>query len=882
MTKKKNKLLIIDSNALIHRAFHALPELTDPDGRPVQGIYGYLSLLFKAIDQMNPTHIIAAFDLPGKTIRHEQFKAYKETRSKQPQELYDQFPRLKELLEKFKIPIAELEKYEADDVIGTLAKKASDDTEVIILTGDLDTLQLVDDNIVVSTFKKGLSNTVVYDDAAVKERFGGLGPDEMNDYKGLKGDSSDNIPGVPRIGEKTAIKLINKFPTLEVLYRALEDEKTQEKLINEKFITKSLAENLIEHKDQALFSRELATIYTDLDIEVSLKDAQWPQFSAATVREAVLSFGFKSLAPRIPEAHDGLFADHGADEPQPTPKSTIRELKTTSEFKKLAGDLKKSKQFAFYIGESSIYIANNCKEPVSVPFQLLDPNNLKLLGEVFMSDALKVSHDVKRQILHLYSKGVTMSMSIFDTMIGAWILAPDRRSYEIDTLLQIPPDELNEQEIVSHICDMYREQTDALRAKDLDRVFSDLEMPLLPVLAAMEIHGIGFNPSTLSALGKKLSQRLEKLRKSIYKHGGGEFNINSPKQIVEILFTKLSLPTHGIRKTPTGAISTNESELKKLKGAHPIVDDILEYRELFKLVSTYIDTLPKFAGDDGRIHTTFLQTGTVTGRVASENPNVQNIPIRTEWGMKIREAFTPAPGHTFVSIDYSQIDLRVAAHISGDSTMVKAFKDGADIHAITAAKVFGIKEDKVTSDQRRQAKAVNFGILYGLSSFGLSQSTGMSRPEAQEFIDAYFKEFPKLKDYIEETREFAKKKGYVETLLGRKRYMSQISSGGYQARAAAEREAVNMPVQGTSADIMKLAMIKISDELLTEDNSNLKDWSIKMLLQIHDDLLFEIKDEHVDKAIKEITKLMESAYKLDVPLKVDVKTGHNWGQMNAV
>lgn len=739
MPKKKSlksnsgqeKIVIIDSHALIHRAYHALPVLTSPQGQPVQAVYGFASVLLRVLKELKPEYIVAAFDSAGPTFRHEEFEDYKAHRPVTDDELINQFPLVHELVAAFNIPVLQKPGFEADDIIGTVVEKLKNKKglQKIIVTGDLDCLQLVDgENVLVYTLRKGVSDTVIYDKAAVKERFEGLSPNQMTDYKGLKGDVSDNIPGVPGIGEKTAIALLKEYGSLENLYKNL----NKLKIKNPK-----LFEKLSANKEQAFLSKKLATIKRDMPIDFDIKKAAFDAANDAEIKKMFFRLGFRSLINRL-------------DELKATPSETKSEA-----------------------------------------------NQGQLIGD---------------ELEDYFKKGIF-----------------SQRIYQ-------------------------------------------LEKDLRPVLRRMEQNGVLLDTELLKNLSRKFATELSDVQKKITDMAGEDFNINSPKELGRIIFEKLNLGGPRLKKTKTGAYSTAFKELEKLKNTHPIFPLLLRWRELSKLKSTYVDALPKLVAADGRLHTTYKQLGAVTGRLASENPNLQNIPVRGEYGAEIRRAFVALEGSLLLSADYSQMELRLAAVMSGDEKMIGTFNKGEDIHTRTAAEVFDVSMEKVTKDMRREAKALNFGILYGMGPRAFAQSAGVSLSEAQEFIRKYESDFAGLAKFIREMKRKAYTQGFVQTLWGRKRYLEGLSSGNPGLRAAAERMAVNMPIQGTSADIIKAAMVEL-------DKKFGRDKNIKMLLQVHDQLVFEVKKDKVEKYAPEIKKIMEGVVKLAVPLAVDMEVGPSWGEL---
>ncbi|MDP3710427.1 MAG: DNA polymerase I [bacterium] len=737
------KLVLIDSHAIIYRAYHALPPMNTPKGEPVNAVYGFASILIRIIRELKPDYIAAAYDLPGPTFRQVVYERYKAHRPETPDELSSQFGKARELLETFGILVFQKESYEADDIIGTIIKEVEKkkDVETVIVTGDMDALQLVKPGVRVYSMKKGVSETVTYDEAAVKERYG-LEPSQLVDFKGLKGDPSDNIAGVKGIGEKTATELLKNFKSIEGVYKAL--KKTPQRF------SATLAEKLRAGEEDAKMSRELARIKNDVSIDFNLDEAK---FKGSLARPEVLQvfnkFGFTSLIKRL-----GASPEKG-----------------------------------------------------SVPVK----------------------------------KGVQASLLNLPT-------AETNTETKLDAKFTLSPFLLKE-----------------------------VEEPLTPILRKMEKRGILLDLVFLEKLSKRIGQKIGKLEKDIFELAGEEFNINSTRELSRILFDKLKISTEGLRRTEKGGvISTGASELEKLKDQHEIIHGILQYRELAKLRNTYIDSLPKLVdAKDGRIHTTYDQFGAATGRLSSSNPNLQNIPIMSEEGREIRKAFVSQDGYELASFDYSQIELRVAAHLADDKKMIEAFRKGEDIHSLTASEVYNIPLDKVTPDLRRAAKTLNFGVLYGMGSQAFSESTGMSRSEAKKFIDGYFHYFAGVKHYIEETKKFARENGYVQTLYGRIRQIPEINSASWRIKREAERMAVNMPIQGTATgDIVKMAMVKV-DKWIQENKLEDK---VKMLLQVHDELVFEIEKSFVKKAALIIKNLMEGSARLKVPIVVEVKAGKNWGE----
>lgn len=865
------RFVIIDALALIHRAFHALPPLSDKKGRPVNALYGFSSVLLKMLKDLKPDFIAAAFDLAAPTFRDKIFASYKAQRPKTPEALTSQIPLVKEMLEAFNIKILQKEGFEADDIIGSLSKwlnKNYPDIECIIVTGDLDTLQLISDKTKVYTLKKGIGEIAMYGLKEVKQRYNLL-PEQLTDYKGLVGDASDNIPGASGIGEKTAQKLLSRFKNLEGIYKNLDAKE----------ISAKIKKILKEQKQEVFFSRDLATIHRDLPIREKLSDFAAQDYNKEKIINKILEFGFRSFLKRLPFDSADLPAARLSLQSQIQSYEKIPPLSIikNSSSKETALFFRDNKEiFIAAVDNKSLIVANQKLAYKIAVDKIVDKN---VDNEIIAYDAKNIFKLLLQSNLNIQ---LNFADKIFDIKIAAWLNNPDQKNLSLEKLCQKyelqsftekeSPLKLNERIYFSF--KLKEILKGSLQKNDLLKIYREIELPLIPILAKMELEGIGVSKQALAKLSQELNNEITNLEKEIYQLAGVKFNINSPKQLAPVLFEKLKLPTDQIIKTPKGALSTDETELKKLAGLHPIIEKILAFRELSKLKNTYTDVLPNYLDENSRVHTTFDQTGTATGRLSSLEPNLQNIPVRTDWGRRLRETFEARPGYRFVSFDFSQIELRLMAHFSKDPHLIAAFKEDKDIHAITAAKIHNLKENEVTPEQRRQAKTLNFGILYGLSSFGLSQATGMSRQEAKKFIKNYLAQFPGVKAYIEKAKKEASLKGYVETLFGRKRFLPALKNAGFRARLQAQREAVNAPLQGTVADLMKIAMIKTFKFL-----ENYPKGSGFLLLQIHDDLLFEIKENLVMELAPKIKNIMENVFKLNVPLKVDVKVGINWGQM---
>lgn len=930
MAQKAKTFLILDANAILHRSFHALPPLTSKDGTVVNAVYGFATTLLKALKEFRPGYLAVAFDVKGPTFRHKEYKEYKATRVKAPDEFYEQIPIAHDLLDSFNIPVFELEGYEADDVIGTLAKKTEDKANVIIATGDMDALQLVDDNIKVFTLRKGVNDTVVYDAKAVKERYG-LTPDQIVDYKALAGDSSDNIPGVKGVGEKTATDLLRMFGDLETLYKEIEKDSSKARKIKD-----AVKNKLINDKKNAFLSQKLATIDCDTPVKFSLEDTAKQKFDNDKVILLFQKLGFKSLMARLPKDQMSIFGEQTEDKGGDT---EVEYEKITTRKKVELFELPKNSKAKYELVNTkeafSTFLERAKKQKifaVDTETTSLEPHDARLLGisfswkenegyfvglpiiedkEIFGKlkklledpNIQKIGHNLKYDYAILKLAGIVINPISFDTMVASYLTNAGTRQHKLDTIAfnefayrmvpiesligvgkkKISMEDVSQDKLSWYACEdadftwrIYDVMKKRLAKDNLTGLFEKIELPLIPVLADMELAGIAIDSPFLAQLEKKAGKRLIELTKSIYEHAGKEFNINSPLQLKEILFDDLQITAEKIKRTKTG-LSTAASELEKMRGEHPIVENIIEYRELAKLQSTYIEALPKLVNKKTeRVHTSYNQAVTATGRLSSSDPNLQNIPIRTELGAEIRKAFIAKPGMRLISADYSQIELRVVASIASDEKMIESFRKGEDIHKRTAADVYEIALEEVTKEQRYAAKEVNFGVLYGMGVMGLASRKGITREHAREFIDKYFTVHHWIKDYIESTKVLAYNLGYVETLLGRRRYIPDIHSTMRQVRSAAERMAVNMPVQGTAADLMKLAMIEVQKSLFKVSRES------KLLLQVHDELVLEVPQSDVNKVAKFIVETMNGVYKLKVPIETEVKEGKNWGDMNEV
>jgi DNA polymerase-1 len=768
--RKLEKLVLLDAHAILHRAYHALPEFMSPQGEPTGGLYGLVTMLIKIVGELKPDYLIACYDLPDTTFRKQIYDNYKAGRAKADEGLVAQMIRSRDVFTAFNIPIYDKPGFEADDILGTIVEqmKKRKDLQIIVASGDMDTLQLVsDEKVLVYTLKKGINDTILYDEEKVKARFG-FGPELLPDYKGLRGDPSDNIIGITGIGEKTATDLIVNFGSIEEIYKKLKKNKEQ-------FLKAGIKERIVklleEGEEEAEFSRVLATIRRDVPIKFELPDKKWREGAdLAPIEKLFSELGFRTLGARVK-------------------------------------------------------LALNAPE--------------KPGGQALSTD----------------SQGLASGLDE-ETKIAIWLLNSDVTDPKPEDL-KVPKEKLLEE----------------IKEKNLEKVYQEIELPLIPIIQKAEERGILVDKKKMEKLSSEYHEELTKLEKKIYEQAGTEFNINSPKQLGEILFDKMQLTVKGLKKTAGGARSTRESELLKLKDVHPVIAEILRYRELQKLVSTYLDAIPKLLDQNNRLHTHLHQTGTTTGRMSSSEPNLQNIPADENHGDKIRAAFIATPGHKWLSLDYSQIEMRVLALLSGDEELTRIFKSGEDVHTAVAARVFKVREEDVTREMRRRAKVINFGIIYGMGVTALQKNLNSTRAEAQEFYDQYFIAFPKINAYFEKVKAEAKKFGYTETYFGRRRYFPGLKAHLPYIVAMNERMAMNAPLQGTAADIVKIAMKKVDNEIKSHDWEN----SAHLLLQVHDELIFEVENKIVSEVKKVIEKTMETVVDVGIPFTVTAAEGDNWG-----
>ena len=853
--KKKKRLVLLDMHAILHRAFHALPAFSSAKGEPTGALYGFVAFLLKALRELKPDYIAACYDLPGPTFRHAAYEKYKGQRPELASDLALQITRSYDILKIFGIPFFEDTKFEADDIIATISEKMkkTKEVEIIVASGDLDTLALAEgERVKVFTLRKGLNDTVIYDEKKVEERFG-FGPELLPDYKGLRGDPSDNIPGVPGIGEKGATELITKFGGLDEIFKALKKDKAS---LLKAGIKERIVGLLEAHEEEALFSRELGSVRKDVPIEFDLEKTAWPDgYDRRKVEELFKELGFISLLSRLP-------AESSAE---------VGLLEAEVELEKNLYFLKKEKKVFWHMDGEKIYTVGENKKAAESNFG--DP----ALGELLSAEKSHYFFDAKK-IFHTLSPEKPPSVS-FDLKIAAWLSRPGLQNIDMIGAIHIflPKESINEGDTLKAtmlLPDLAAALEKEIKEKNLSRILEEIELPLIPVLFKMEQVGVGVDGAFLKKLSSQFKKKLETLQEKIWKMCGAEFNISSPRQLSEILFGKLNLTIKGLKKTGKGVLSTRESELSKLKGAHPVISEILSYRELTKIKSTYLDTIPKILDKEGRVHTTFDQTGAATGRLSSSDPNLQNIPIRSEVGREMRKAFRARDGFELIAFDFAQVELRIAAILSGDKKIKKAFQEGKDIHAITAAEVFNVPEEQVTEGMRREAKVINFGILYGMGVNALAAALEVPRAQAQEFWEEYFRDFAGVYEFLQKTKASAHAKGYVETLFGRRRYLPEIHSQAEYIRKEAERMAVNAPIQGTAADIVKLGMIR-SQKLIEEEFEG----GAFQILQIHDELLFEVQKNLVPKFSRKVRAILEGIYEGDVVLQVEVKAGPNWGEM---
>lgn len=927
-------LYLLDGHAIAYRSYFALTSggsahFTTSKGEPTAGVFGFAGRLIRLFEQEEPDYVAVSFDT-GRTFRHEMYADYKGTRAKMPDDLRGQIERIREMVDDFNIPRVEIDNYEADDVIGSLARWATEEKGLVvkIITGDRDLLQLVTNSIVVSLPDRKNGQDKDYFPEDVLERMG-VRPDQIVDYKALVGDPSDNIPGVRGIGDKTAIELLQKYETLDNIYAHLDEIKGR------------AFKPLSEEREAAYLSRDLARIRTDLPVVLDLEQARPAHFDPCKVEDLFAELEFRTLTKRLEKMNarlnptmqaknaiqSSLFPDADLpiseqQEASDLPFKTVI-VQDEASLEACVNELKMAKQIAFDTETTGldpmlselvgISLAADPGRGYYIPVghekgTQLGLDQIRKALQPILTDLKieKVAHNAKFDLVVLQQAGFQVTPISFDTMVAEWLINPTSRNLglkaqaytrlgvqmtEIEELIGKGKNQITMAQVPIEKAALYaaadavmtlklvKPMTQDLVTHVADRLYLELENPLIPILADMEEAGISLDGDLFETFSAELTVEVDRLTEQACLLAGEVFNLNSTQQLSDILFEKLALePPDRSRKTSSGKYSTSAEVLESMRGLHPLVDIILEYRELSKLRSTYVDALPTQVNPKtGRVHTTFNQTGTVTGRIASQNPNLQNIPIRTELGRKVRQGFIAAPGHKLLAVDYSQIELRIVAHMAQDQAMIKAFKEGQDVHAATAAAIEDVPLGEVTRQQRRHAKAINFGLIYGMSPFGLTRTTDLTLAEAENFVKEYFREFPGVKKWLDNTRLEATRQGYVETLLGRRRYFPALASGtSYTIRQRMEREAINAPVQGTAADIIKLAMIRLPEAI---KKAGLK---TRMILQVHDELIFEVPESELEEATKLVTQVMESALELSVPLLTEARVGHNWAELTVV
>lgn len=921
----REKLILVDGHSLAYRAFHALPvDMQTASGELTNASFGFTSMLLTVLADEKPDYVIVTFD-KGPSFRVREYAEYKAHREKMPGEMRSQMARIQEIVAALGFPIVVLPDYEADDVLGTLSRQAAGQgLDVVIVTGDRDALQLVEEHITVLTSGRRFSDTLHYTPEKVRERYGGLEPAQLIDLKALMGDKSDNIPGVRGVGEKGGIKMLKQYDSLDGIYEHLDE------------LTTRYQNALTKGRDSAYLSQKLGRIVRDAPVTLDLANAKMDRgYDRDRVLALFQQLGFRSLARRLPDtsaaamdaARGGqlsLFGDDAAEETAAPAPSLGKYclLDSESELADLASQLSQAAMVAFDTETTGtdpmsaslcgISITGREGEAWYVPVRAPEGEPVlpvetvvRHLGPVFADAGItKIGHNLKYDVKVIQRCGLDVNGTLFDTMIAEWLLDPgsrhlglknqawvrlgiqmteiteligrgrDQKTMDQVPLARVMPYAAADADMTFRLAAQLKPE---LEARGQMALFRDLEMPLLPVLVDMEMTGIKLDAAWLETLSGELAERLDGLQAEIFRHAGTEFNINSTQQLSDVLFGRLGLPARGVRKTKSGHYSTRAGVLEGFRGQHPIVDAILEHRELSKLKSTYVDALPQLVNaETGRVHTSYNPAGAVTGRLSSSNPNLQNIPIRTAEGRRVRRAFVADTGCLLIGADYSQVELRVMAHVSQDEGLIGAFERGEDVHATTAAAIYGVPLDEVTYDQRRIAKAVNFGLIYGQSAYGLSRQLGISVDEADTFITRYFERFPKAREYMDRVKADVEEKGYVDTLMGRRRFFPELRSDSRaptRQRQNAVRMAINTPIQGSAADIMKLAMLRAHAALR---ESGLR---AKMLLQVHDELVLEVPEAERDAVIALLREAMGGAFALVVPLKVDVEVGVNWDEM---
>lgn len=879
MSESRKKLAIIDGKSVFYRGYYAMPNLSTADGVPTGGVYGFATMALELIKKLQPDYVCVAWDKPKTNIRKrvEMYPEYKAGRKPAPPDFYTQIPILHDLLDAFGWPLYELDDYEADDIMGTLAVEAEKkNIETLLITSDLDVLQLVTHHVKVYALKRGFSNIEEFHPESFEQKYG-LKATQFLDLKALKGDSSDNIPGVPGIGEKTAIGLLQEYETLDGIYEHLDN------------IKESTRKKLEAGKESAYLSKKVAAIWCDAPMKLNLKEMDGTKIDAAALKTLLERLEFRSLVKALP-------ANMQAEAPKretiggvklDLPKNVL--ISTDAGLDRIKLDKKDelfihSRAAGKHGQDPQVLTVGSSEDSFTLDLTQLNHSKVKKTLEPLINNARFIGYDLKSDIKLLKNLGLELKNIEHDVLVAAYLINPLLRAQTLTELASVnlryegmafedlPTEDFLARgaDFIAVLRELYHGQCRALeQVPKIEMLAKDIEWPLIPVLADMELAGIKLDCPYMEKFSKQLDKSIKGLEKEIYKHAGYEFNIGSPGQLADVLFVKLNLPRAGIKKGKTG-LSTAASELDKLRGTHPIIDLIGQYREVTKLKNTYVDVLPKMVDENSRIHTTYNITVAPTGRLSSVDPNLQAIPVRTELGRHIRTAFVAGKGNMLVSADYSQQELRLAAVLSDDKDMIDAFNQDEDIHVQTAALVFGIDPKDVTKQQRYAAKAFNFGIIYGQGPHGLSASSGLEYGQAREFIRKYFEVRPKLKEFLDSLREQAKNQGFVETIMGRRRPTPDVNSPNFAVREGAYRAAVNMPMQGSAADIMKLAMVKIAEKLPAD---------AKILLQVHDSLIVEAPSEKAESVGEIMKQTMETAYELPIKLKADVSIGKNWGAL---
>lgn len=873
----RKRLLILDGNSLLYRAFYAIPELTTSEGIHTNAVYGFTSMLLRMIDEIKPDYIVTAFDRSAPTFRHVEYGDYKAGRKKTPDELSMQFPIVRELLTKLAINIFELDGYEADDLIGTLSVVAeTNDIDCYIVTGDRDALQLATDNVKVVINKKGMTEKEIYDRERMVTELG-VTPKQFIDVKGLMGDKSDNIPGVPGIGEKTAYKLIKEYGSIENLLDNIDNVSG-----------KKLKESLVEYSEQAIFSKKLATIVTDVPVDIDLEAIKSKEeFDIKGIRELFYKLQFKSLLEKVEKIGGAPIEDKIKSEA--ITNIEYVEINSALELNNIDMRLNNKLLYVLFnveetnvfskLGLKKIYVKFSDKNYVLNIEKLLNESRkltIQWLEVAFKAEGIKIiSHGVKYAYSSFIKLGLDLPLVEFDTEIAAYLVDSAKSEYSLKTLVEENLGESFQGEGdnlyingLSFLPKLYEAEKAHIETLNMENLLYNVEQPLTKAIALMETEGFNIDKNMLQSLGEKFKEEIDTLTKDIYELAEESFNINSPKQLGKILFEKLDLPA--MKKTKTG-YSTNAEVLEALKEKHPIIEKILYYRQITKLYSTYIEGLKAVVDTDGKIHSNFTQTVTTTGRLSSTEPNLQNIPIKYENGRAIRKVFIPHNEDCVIlSADYSQIELRVLAHISGDENLIDAFKHSSDIHTKTASEVFGVPVEEVTKTMRSNAKAVNFGIVYGIGDFSLSQDLGITKAQAKEYIDTYLKRYPKVKDYMDKVVVDAEETSYVTTILNRRRFIPEVKSSNKVVKALGKRLAMNAPIQGSAADIIKIAMVNVNNKLKE------KALKSKLILQVHDELILNVYKDELEEVSVLVKREMENVLLLSVPLEADVSVGENW------